>query len=98
MQVLITGSNGFIGKNLVVRFNEIGVNISHYTRDNVVEDLPLLIKKSDFIIHLAGENRPEDEKDFYFVNANLTASICEVAKSIGKKYICRCITNIFFEK
>lgn len=84
MQVLITGSNGFIGKNLVVRLNEMGVRTFHYTRENVVEDLPRLIKKSDFIIHLAGENRPDDEEKFDIVNFGLTESICEAIRFVSK--------------
>ena len=85
MNVLGTGANGFFGKNLIVHLNELGMNIITYTRENSIQDLPDLIKKSDFIIHLAGENRPVDDKDFDIVNAELTASICEVARSIGGK-------------
>jgi UDP-2-acetamido-2,6-beta-L-arabino-hexul-4-ose reductase len=85
MNVLVTGSNGFIGKNLIVYLNELGVNIMTYTRENSIQDLPNLIKKSDFIVHLAGENRPVEEKDFDTVNAGLTVSICESVRSIGKK-------------
>jgi UDP-2-acetamido-2,6-beta-L-arabino-hexul-4-ose reductase len=44
-----------------------------------------MVKKVDFIIHLAGENRPADEKDFDIVNAGLTASICEVVRSTGRQ-------------
>lgn len=84
MQVLITGSNGFIGKNLAICFKEMGVRILHYTRDNFTEDLPGLIKESDFIFHLAGENRPIDEKKFDTVNFGLTESICEAIRFIGK--------------
>ena len=84
MHVLVTGSDGFIGKNLIVRLNELGVSISRYTRNNVVDDLPYLIKKSDFIIHLAGENRPIDEKNFDIVNFGLTEMICEEIRFSGK--------------
>ena len=84
MDVLITGANGFIGKNLIIRLNELGINALAYTRSNSIQDLPGLIKKSDFIVHLAGENRPVDEKDFDTVNAGLTASICELVCSSGK--------------
>jgi UDP-2-acetamido-2,6-beta-L-arabino-hexul-4-ose reductase len=85
MNVLVTGSNGFIGKNLIIHLNELGVNTTDYTRENSIQDLPDLIKKSDFIVHLAGENRPVDEKDFDTVNAGLTASICELVCSSGKQ-------------
>jgi UDP-2-acetamido-2,6-beta-L-arabino-hexul-4-ose reductase len=85
MNVLVTGSNGFIGKNLIIHLNELGVNTMTYTRENSIQDLPDLINESDFIVHLAGENRPIDEKCFNTVNAGLTESICESIRSIGKK-------------
>jgi len=85
MNVLVTGSNGFIGKNLIVHLNELDIHVITYTRENSIQDLPDLIKKSDFIIHLAGENRPVNDKDFDTVNAGLTASICESVHSVGRK-------------
>ena len=84
MNVLVTGSNGFIGKNIIIHLNELDVNVLTYTRENSIQDLPDLIKKSNFIIHLAGENRPKDEKDFHTVNVKLTKSICESIRSTGK--------------
>jgi len=85
MNVLVTGANGFIGKNLIAHLNELSIHTIAYTRENSTQDLPDLIKKSDFIVHLAGENRPVDEKDFDTVNAGLTASICESVRSVGRK-------------
>ena len=84
MNVLVTGSNGFIGKNLIIHLNELNINVLTYTRENSIQDLPDLIKKSNFIIHLAGENRPKDEKDFNTVNVQLTKLICESIRSTGK--------------
>ena len=84
MRVLVTGSNGFIGKNLIVRLNELSIQVAIYTRENSIHDLEELIKDSDCVVHLAGENRPRDEKDFDIVNAGLTASICDVVRSSGK--------------
>jgi len=85
MRVLITGADGFIGKNLVIRLNEIGIPVEKYTRKNSIKDLPNLIRNVDCIVHLAGENRPIDEKDFDIVNAGLTISICEVVRSVGRQ-------------
>jgi UDP-2-acetamido-2,6-beta-L-arabino-hexul-4-ose reductase len=85
MNILVTGANGFIGKNLIVHLNELSIDTIAYTRENSIQDLPDLIKKSDFIVHLAGENRPLDEKDFNTVNAGLTTSICESVRSTGKQ-------------
>ena len=84
MCVLVTGSNGFIGKNLIVRLNELDIQVVTYTRENSVQDLEGLIKDADCVVHLAGENRPKDEKDFDLVNAGLTTSICDAVRSSGK--------------
>ena len=84
MRVLVTGSNGFIGKNFIVRLNELGISYEVFTRRNSTKDLQGLIKKSDFVIHLAGENRPEDEGDFEVVNSGLTLLICNEIRLIEK--------------
>ena len=51
MNVLVTGANGFIGKNLMRYTDWVGVTDLY--RENSIQDLPDLIKKSNFIIHLA---------------------------------------------
>jgi len=84
MKVLVTGRNGFIGKNLIVRLNELSVQVATYTRENSIQDLEELIKNTDYVVHLAGENRPDDEKDFDVNNAGLTRSICDAVRSSGK--------------
>ena len=81
LTVLITGANGFMGKNLTVYFQHLtnmNINLLTYTRDTHPDELPALIKKSDFIFHLAGENRPEKIEDFYTGNAALTKRLCEL--------------------
>jgi UDP-2-acetamido-2,6-beta-L-arabino-hexul-4-ose reductase len=85
MSVLVTGAHGFIGKNLIVRLNELDIQVITYTRENSTQDLEGLIKDADCVVHLAGENRPRDEKDFDIVNVGLTTSICDAVRSSGKK-------------
>ncbi len=81
MKVLVTGANGFVGKNLVVslkRDNE--VEILTYTRESTFNELKSLVNQADFIYHLAGVNRPKCESEFDVGNTDLTASICELIR------------------
>jgi len=78
MQVLITGSNGFIGKNLKFMLaNKTEIKIKEFNRQTPREKLDELIQWSDVIFHLAGENRTSDVDDFYKNNTLLTQQICE---------------------
>ena len=76
--LLVTGANGFIGKNLVVHLGELeNVTVSTFVRGDEVSRLPDLLAKVDAVIHLAGENRPADEASFTQVNLGLTAALCD---------------------
>ena len=76
-KILITGADGFLGRNLRVQLSELnGIEIFTFVRDNDFLDLEKIIPKVDFIFHLAGENRPEATSDFYLVNKDLTKTIC----------------------
>ena len=86
MNILITGSNGFIGKNLVVRLKESrNYTIFEFTKKDNLADLERKLHKADFIFHLAGENRSTKENDFIENNVNLTDYICKKLKQIKKK-------------
>lgn len=81
IRILVTGANGFIGKNLVVRLNELSnIIVNTFIRSDDVAILPELISQSDFIVHLAAENRPAEEIAFTRVNSGLTAYLCDVIK------------------
>ena len=76
-RILVTGANGFIGKNLVVRLNELAnVEISTFIRGDDNDHLIHLIASADAVIHLAGENRPFEEIAFKRVNVELTSTLC----------------------
>jgi UDP-2-acetamido-2,6-beta-L-arabino-hexul-4-ose reductase len=86
MQVLITGSNGFIGKNLLVSLGESSeYDVSCFNRGDRLDLLTELVNKADVIIHLAGENRPKNDSDFKKVNSQLTKKLCSVVKLSGRK-------------
>ena len=79
-RVLITGADGFIGSNLLVRLSETpGVVVSRFTRSEPLEVLRRLVAEADFVLHFAGVNRPPSEDDFTTVNRDLTATLCEFA-------------------
>lgn len=84
MQVLVTGSEGFIGKNLIIRLNEMNISYDVYNRNNSSKDLPKLIKRCNFIVHLAGENRPKNDNDYELVNVGLTKLICDEIRKLNK--------------
>ena len=86
MKVLVTGSEGFIGKNLMVRFGELaGYEVTGFDRENSLEDLAERVGKADAVVHLAGVNRPKDVKEFAEGNADLTARLCGLIAATGRK-------------
>jgi UDP-2-acetamido-2,6-beta-L-arabino-hexul-4-ose reductase len=82
--ILVTGANGFIGKNLIVRLNELAnISVITFLRSDEVALLPqLLSQQVDSIVHLAGENRPADEFGFEQVNIGLTSALCDAIKQV----------------
>ena len=86
MKVGITGSNGFIGKNLLEHLGRIeDIEVITFTRSNSSVDLVDLVGSVDFIFHLAGINRPEDPKEFYEGNQDLTQKIVDLALKTNRK-------------
>lgn len=85
MKVLITGANGFVGKNLQLHLSERSdVEISCFTREHDLSDLSLLVSDADLIFHLAGVNRPQDPAEFKQGNTDLTESLCKALQEVGK--------------
>ena len=86
MRVLVTGANGFIGKNLLLRLQEQGsINVVPFTREHSINDLPALLDSVDWIFHLAGINRPPHPKEFVTGNTDLTEQLCAAIKTSGKQ-------------
>ena len=79
MKILVTGANGFIGKNLLLRLGELSkYEALGFTRDHSIKDLINFVSQADAIVHLAGSNRPIDINDFSRGNADFTKSLCKL--------------------
>jgi UDP-2-acetamido-2,6-beta-L-arabino-hexul-4-ose reductase len=90
MKVLITGANGFVGKNLLAHLAERkDVEALLFTRESSLETLAAAVGQADFVFHLAGVNRPKDVAEFTEGNVGLTDALCgalrEVATTAGRK-------------
>lgn len=90
MKVLITGANGFVGKNLQLHLAERkDVEVVCFMREHSIAQLPNLLQGVDFVFHLAGINRPQDPAEFVTGNADLTQALCdavaEIVQASGKK-------------
>ena len=76
MRILITGSNGFVGKNLVCELRSKGYE-DLYLFD--IETEPSLLdsftKDCEFVFHLAGVNRPKDVDEFMQGNFGFTDTL-----------------------
>ncbi len=78
-RILVTGANGFIGKNFIVRLNELAnIAITTFLRGDDITRLSQLVAQVDAVVHLAGENRPANLSAFAEVNAGLTTVLCRV--------------------
>ena len=63
MKVLITGTAGFVGKNLQQHLaDRKDIEVVSYTRANTPVELPHLLKGVEFVFHLAGVNRSQLRK------------------------------------
>jgi len=84
--VLVTGSEGFIGKNLIVRLQKLNnIVIKSFDKEDSIETLKKFLSESDFIFHLAGVNRPENLEEFEKVNVGLTKALIELLEEMNKK-------------
>lgn len=82
--VAVTGANGFIGRNLMIRLGELGYSVLPITRDTPSDDARRVLGASDIVFHLAGINRPDDPGDFVRGNRDYTASVVDAIAAGGR--------------
>ncbi len=86
MKILVTGSNGFIAKNLIQFLSEKSeIEVLKFNRDSSSEELEQSVLAADWIVHLAGVNRPLNEQEFIDGNVTLTQKIADILKQAKKQ-------------
>ena len=92
MRILVTGANGFVGKNLVAALKNIkdGKDRTHpaisieeiysYDIDSSAELLEEACKNADFVFNLAGVNRPQNTEEFMQGNFGFASTLLDTLK------------------
>lgn len=83
-KILITGAEGFVGKNLRETLILKGKTVLSFDKENSKEELADMVNRAQAIVHLAGVNRPVDVSE-YNENSSFTAEIIALIKKTGRK-------------
>lgn len=84
MKVLVTGSKGFIGRNLVAELKQReDVEVLAMDIDTPEKMLDEYCRNCDFVFNLAGVNRPENTEDFMTGNFGFASKLVETLKKYG---------------
>ena len=97
MNILITGADGFIGKNLCTTLNNIkagkdksvaidpDLNLMEYDVESDPALLDEYCAKADFVFNLAGVNRPKEQEEFMSGNFGFASTLLDTLKKHGNK-------------
>ena len=79
MHILVTGANGFMGRNLVQALKQSRPQDVLYLIDirSTQEERDEAAREADFVFHLAGVNRPQDPAEFMQGNCDYTQTLLE---------------------
>lgn len=85
-KVLVTGSNGFIGKNLVLTLKQRrDIEVLEHDVESPCGNLESALSVADVLVHLAGVNRPKDVAEFQSGNATFTSDIVQTLSDCGNR-------------
>ena len=95
MKILVTGANGFVGKNLCwvlknIRDGKLRRNfhvdeVYEYDIDSSVGQLKEWCSKADFVFNMAGVNRPKNQSEFMEGNFGFASLLLDTLKACGNK-------------
>ena len=81
-RTLVTGANGFIGRNLVAALEQLpNVSVLKFGVENTCDQLRAFVAEADFVFHLAGINRPRNVQDFDSGNRGLTEELLAMLRA-----------------
>lgn len=97
MNILVTGARGFVGQNLVAALKNIKdgkdrthpelaiENIYEYDINSTLDELDAYCKDADFVVNLAGVNRPQNEEEFMQGNFGFVSAMLDMLVKHGNK-------------
>ena len=93
MKILVTGANGFVGKNLCAQLTNIKEGkarcygdlaieeVFRYDIDSTPEELDRYCSEADFVFNLAGVNRPQNTEEFMQGNFGFASTLLDTLKA-----------------
>lgn len=99
MKVLVTGANGFVGRNLCEALRNIAegkdrrgkyqsllpLTVYEYDRNGTQEELSFYCSAADFVFNLAGINRPKDPSEFMKGNMEFGETLLSLLEHHGNQ-------------
>lgn len=82
--IAVTGARGFVGSNLVIRLKEQGLTAIAVPHDVDQAGLGEALARTDFVVHLAGVNRPTDDAEFTTGNEGMTKRLVQALDQTGR--------------
>jgi UDP-2-acetamido-2,6-beta-L-arabino-hexul-4-ose reductase len=83
-RIAVTGANGFLGTNLVLRLSEEGHDVRTITRGSDLEQAEADLASADVIFHVAGANRPENDTEYLRSNRDYSAWVADAVAEGGR--------------